>query len=237
MILRRHQVTQPLNRLFDRYSGGTNRPVFFDVDRSYPALNELTRNYRVILRELESILERRASLPRYHELDASQYNISGRLQTHRDWKVFMLYAMGLKPASNRAQCPETCALIDRIPNLWQAFFSILDPCKSIPPHEGPYKGYLRFHLGLKIPEKNPPTIRVKDRYHTWRVGEGVLFDDSWEHEVFNESEDIRAILIVDVMRPMPALPHLANLMVKKVYLRGYRRKLRTNLAAHDQSEE
>jgi len=237
MNIRRQHVTVPLNKLFDRYIGGPNRPVFFDVEQCYPALNEITRNYPIIRQELESILARRDSLPRYHELDASQYNISGRLQTHRDWKVFMLYAMGLKPASNREQCPRTCALLDRIPNLWQAFFSILDPGKSIPPHEGPYKGYLRYHLGLKIPDKNPPTIRVKDRYHTWRAGESILFDDSWEHEVFNESEDTRAILIVDVMRPMPPLPHIANLLVKKVYLRGYRRKLRTNLAAHDQSEE
>lgn len=226
-----------MNKLFDRYIGAENRPVFFDVEESFPELDSIRRNHTILLEELEGVLERRDSLPRYHDLDSSQYNISGKLQTQRDWKVFMLYAMGLKPESNRAQCPKTCAILDQIPNLWQAFFSILDPGKSIPPHEGPYKGYLRYHLGLKIPDNNPPTIRVKDRFYTWKTGEAVLFDDSWEHEVINESEQLRAILIVDVMRPMPFIPSVANLLVKKVYLRTYRKRLRTNLDAHDQSME
>jgi aspartyl/asparaginyl beta-hydroxylase (cupin superfamily) len=226
-----------MNRLFDRHIGGPNRPVFFDVDETYPALNEVARHYEDIRRELDGVLASRESLPRYHDLDEAQYNISGRLHTHRNWKVFMLYAMGFKPESNRRQCPKTCAVLDEIPNLWQAFFSILDPRKSIPAHEGPYKGYLRYHLGLRIPDENPPSIRVKDQVHTWQEGRGVLFDDSWEHEVTNESDELRAILIVDVMRPLPFLLHSANLLVNKIYLRGYRRKLRTNLAAHDQSVE
>jgi aspartyl/asparaginyl beta-hydroxylase (cupin superfamily) len=47
-------------------------------------------------------------------------------------------------------------------------------------------------------------MRVKDRYHTWREGESLLFDDSWNHEVVNESDGIRVILIVDILRPMPS---------------------------------
>ena len=47
-------------------------------------------------------------------------------------------------------------LVAGIPNLFQAFFSILEPGKSIPAHEGPYCGYLRYHLGLIVPEESPP---------------------------------------------------------------------------------
>ena len=237
MVLRRQQVTGSMNKLFDRYIGGQNRPVFFDIEETCAALGKITSHYQEVRAELDQILAFRDKLPRYHDIDESQYNISGRLHTHREWKVFMLYAMGLKPEANRSKCPRTCSLIDEIPNLWQAFFSILEPGKSIPAHEGPYKGYLRYHLGLKIPEHQPPSIRVKDQIYTWREGEAVLFDDSWEHEVYNESDTIRAILIVDIMRPLSLLPHTANQLVKRIYLRGYRRKLRTSLAAHDQAME
>jgi aspartyl/asparaginyl beta-hydroxylase (cupin superfamily) len=213
-----------LNRFFDLYTGGKKRPVFFDIQKTYPALLALERNYPVIREELEAILPQKNAMPKYHELDVLQYHISAGGGENKDWKVFMLYAMGRKPESNRALCPRTCALLDQIPNLFEAFFSILDGGKSIPAHPGPYRGYLRYHLGLKVPEKNPPTIRVKDQYYTWKEGESILFDDSWEHEVYNHSDDVRVVLIVDVLRPLPPLPHAINRLAQPVigffYARG-----------------
>ncbi len=74
---------------------------------------------------------------------------------------------------------------------------------------GPYLGYLRYRLALKVPATDPPSIRIKDRIHTWTERGSVLFDDSWNHEVYNRSPDIRVVLIVDVMRPMsPAVPRI-----------------------------
>ena len=127
-----------------------------------------------------------------------QHYISGRFDPEKDWKVFYLYAMGEKPAANRARCPRTAALLDQVPGLFQAFFSILDGGKSIPAHAGPYRGYIRYHLGLVVPEDNPPSIRVKDQHYTWKEGESILFDDSWDHEVINKSDGDRVVLIVDV---------------------------------------
>ena len=54
-----------------------------------------------------------------------------------------------------------------------------------------------------VPDKNPPSIRLKDQVYTWKEGESVLFDDSWNHEVYNECENDRVVLIVDIRRPMP----------------------------------
>jgi aspartyl/asparaginyl beta-hydroxylase (cupin superfamily) len=116
--------------------------------------------------------------------------------------------MGEKPAANRAKCPRTSALLDEIPGLFQAFFSILEGGKSVPAHYGPYRGYLRYHLGLVVPKTNPPTLRIKDQHHTWREGESILFDDSWDHEVINNATEDRVVLIVDIRRPMP-LPFAA----------------------------
>ena len=141
--------------------------------------------------------------------------------TDKDWRVFYLYLIGEKPEANRARCPETCAALDRVPGVFQALFSILDPGKSIPSHEGPYRGYLRYHLGLIVPEQDPPQIRIKDQLYTWREGEDVLFDDTWEHEVTNHSNGRRVVLIVDIRRPMPlpltALNRFVELIMRMVY--------------------
>jgi aspartyl/asparaginyl beta-hydroxylase (cupin superfamily) len=218
-----------LNGYFDLYAGGARRPVFFDIDQVCPQLRELDRHYPVIRQELLALLPDKDRIPRYHDLDRTQYRISGN-QEGKDWKVFMLYAMGEKPEANRARCPQTSALLEKIPNLFQAFFSILDPGKSVPAHNGPYRGYLRYHLALVVPEKNPPTIRIKDQYHTWQEGKSVVFDDSWDHEVFNQSDSVRVVLIVDFLRPMPlpfdSINRLFNLLVRQVYAKKMLEKMR-----------
>ncbi len=217
-----------VNAFLDLYIGGTRRAIFFDIDKTCPELRQLDEKYETIRHEMLSILSEKESIPRYHELDKGQSNISA--ETAHDWKVFMLYAMGEKPASNRAKCPETCAVLDRIPNLFQAFFSILDPGKHVPAHCGPYRGYLRYHLGLKVPQKDQPSLRIKDQHYTWIEGESVLFDDSWDHEVKNDSDEIRVVLIVDVLRPMPFAFSFVNRMVTAaicwVYAKGLAKRLR-----------
>jgi aspartyl/asparaginyl beta-hydroxylase (cupin superfamily) len=219
----------PLNKFYDLHIGGPRRPVFFDVAATRPELLELDRNYPVIRAELLGILSEKRAIPRYHELDQMQYNISARVDPDKDWKVYPLNIMGVKPEAYCARCPRTTALLEGIPGLFEAFFSILEGGKSIPHHEGPYRGYLRYHLGLIVPEKNPPSIRLKDQVYTWKEGQSVLFDDSWDHEVYNQSEGDRVVLIVDIRRPMPqpfdAVNRLAQSMMKPIYGRHIRRRL------------
>lgn len=219
-----------VNRLFDLHTGGPRRPVFFDIDATRPELRRLDGAFPAIREELLGILPRKGQIPRYHELDRMQHYISGKVDPERDWKVFYLDAMGEKPAANRAACPRTAALLDGIPGLFQAFFSILDGGKSIPPHSGPYRGYLRYHLALVVPEVDPPSIRIKDAHYTWREGESVLFDDSWDHEVFNHSPGDRVVLIVDVRRPMPLPLAALNRAVQEVMRLAYGKQVLKKLA-------
>jgi aspartyl/asparaginyl beta-hydroxylase (cupin superfamily) len=201
-------------------AGGENRPVFFDIAKTAPSLAELDRHYPEIRAEVERLLGTGVDMPTYHDLDDRQKYISGA--SKQKWKVFMLYAMGAKPEANRQQCPKTVALLDKVPHLFQAFFSILEPGKSVPAHNGPFPGYIRYHLGLIVPATNPPKIRVKDQMYTWREGESVLFDDTWNHEVYNQSDGPRVILLVDIMRPLPTLLHAINVFYSKAVLRlGY----------------
>jgi aspartyl/asparaginyl beta-hydroxylase (cupin superfamily) len=197
-----------LNLWFRDTAGGDERPVVFDIDKTVPELRKIEGEFPEIRREFLAASEQVAVMPTFHELDPVQRYISAT--TPFDWRMFYLYAMGDVAEENAALCPRTIAVLKKIPNLFQASFSILDPGKSIPEHEGPYYGYLRYHLGIEVPTDNPPTIRIRDHVHTWKDGESVLFDDSWNHEVINNSSERRVVLIVDVLRPMPRMQHLAN---------------------------
>lgn len=226
------RLLDPMNRFLDLATGGPKRPVFFDIDATRPELRALDRNFPVIREELLGVLagSGKDAIPRYHELDAMQYDISAEVNPERSWKVFYLNAIGEKPAANVARCPRTSGLLDGIPGLFQAFFSILEGGKSVPAHEGPYRGYLRYHLGLVVPEVDPPTIRVKDQFYTWREGESILFDDSWNHEVINHCAHDRVVLIVDVRRPMPFPFAAANRLAQSVMHQVYGKEILKMLA-------
>lgn len=191
-----------LNSAFAREAGGNDRPAMFDIDTTYPALRLLDRHQDEIRAELGPVLSERHRIPRYHEVDRIQADISGEGDSSKAWRVFMLKWLAGGVEANRARCPRTAALIDEVPGVVGAFFSVLEAGKSVPAHDGPYLGYLRYHLALKVPARNPPSIRIKDHWHTWVDGQSILFDDSWNHEVSNASDEIRVVLIVDVLRPM-----------------------------------
>jgi aspartyl/asparaginyl beta-hydroxylase (cupin superfamily) len=223
------QLLIPINKFYDLHIGGSRRPVFFDIAATRPELLDLDRNHHVIREELLGILPEKRAIPRYHELDEMQYNISARVAPEKDWKVYPLDIMGVRPPAFCSRCPRTTALLDGIPGLFEAFFSILEGGKSIPAHEGPYRGYLRYHLGLLVPEQDPPSIRIKDQHYTWREGESLLFDDSWEHEVFNHCPQDRVVLIVDIRRPMPfpfgATNRVAQAIMRQLYGKEVLKKL------------
>ncbi|NCT82085.1 MAG: aspartyl/asparaginyl beta-hydroxylase domain-containing protein [Comamonadaceae bacterium] len=206
-----HAPKRAVNKLLLHYAGRDRRPVFFDIDAVCPPLRGLEQAFPQIQAECDALLAGRVNMPRYHDINRPATEISAT--TPGDWKVYMLELLGHKPAANRARCPATCAALARVPGVLQAFFSVLDPGKSIPEHDGPYLGYLRYHLGIRVPRQNPPYLRVAGQAYTWREGEAVLFDDSWPHAVFNQASEPRVVLIVDLPRPLPLLPRLVNDLV------------------------
>jgi aspartyl/asparaginyl beta-hydroxylase (cupin superfamily) len=78
-------------------------------------------------------------------------------------------------------------------------FSILKPGTRIAPHNGFLNTRLICHLPLIVPDNC--AIRVGNETRTWKTGEMMIFDDSIEHEAWNESEETRVVLIFDIWRP------------------------------------
>ena len=145
------------------------------------------------------------------------------------WKTFNLVLFGRDVPRNAARCPATVALLRRVPGMQSALFSILAPGAYIPPHNDPAKGVVRYHLALRVPRDRANCfISVAGREYCWAEGRGVLFDDAFDHWVWNDTDEERVILFVDIQRPLRgaarALQGLANLANR--YHPGVRRAIR-----------
>lgn len=120
------------------------------------------------------------------------------------WMQFTLYARGKKNAKNCAKVPKVCELLDQITPAkscvrGQIKYSLMKPGVHVWPHCGPTNCRIRAHLGLVIPEG--PKIRVADETRTWKEGQFIIIDDSFEHEVWHTGASDRLILIVDFWHP------------------------------------
>ena len=134
--------------------------------------------------------------------------------SENDWKIIPLKTTGLIIHPNLQYFNSLKNIISH-PSIHNAFFSILEPNSKIPPHIGPYKGYLRYHLGIIIPEENgkKPSIKINNIPYFWKEGEGVLFDDMFVHSVVNPTNQKRVVLFIDVIRPIDGIIGKINEMV------------------------
>lgn len=224
---------QLLERLIVRFSPHGD-PHFFDSDE-FPWTRPLEANWTVIREELDQILEHREALPNFQDISEDQTAIT----TDDNWKTYFLYGFGYKAEQNCARCPETTKLIEQVPGMKTAFFSILAPGKHIPPHRGPYKGVMRYHLGLKVPT---PTrrcrIRVGDEVRHWEEGRSLMFDDTHEHEVWNDTDGERVVLFMDVVRPLnPPMNVINELILQLIRLTPFVQNAKENQEQWEQRME
>ncbi len=159
----------------------------------------LEAEWQTIRAELDEVLAYRAVLPNFQDISVDQASITD----DDGWKTYFFFAYGFRSEANCARCPRTAALLDSIPGLTTAFFSILSPGKHIGEHRGPWRGVLRYHLALKVPEPEYETgITVGGETAHWEEGRSLLFDDGYEHQAWNDTDGVRVVLFVDVVRPL-----------------------------------
>jgi beta-hydroxylase len=202
-----NQPASRLGRLAFRFIGWMERQVrahsavgatpFFDA-ALFPWVPEIRNRWPAALAEANAVMTERDRLPAFQEISSEV----GYITRDRQWKTFMLLGYGLKSSRNLARCPATAQLLEGIPGVRTAFFSILEPGKRLPPHRGAYNGVLRLHLGLIVPHRRERCwLRVENERRYWQAGEVLIFDDALEHEVHNDTDEVRVILFVDFLRP------------------------------------
>lgn len=197
VITQGENVVRRLEFLYAQYSIVGDKTFFDPQQFSWTA--DIEPHWQEMRQEVDRILKQLDNVPNFQDVSPDQYDV-----TNDDrWKTYFLYAYGLKAEKNCDRCPETTRLIEQIPGMKTAFFSILLPHKHIPEHRGPHKGLLRYLLALKVPEpKEKCRIRVGDDFQHWQEGKSMMFDDTFPHEVWNDTDGIRVVLFLDIVRPL-----------------------------------
>lgn len=180
---------------------------------TYSWLQEIESCHEAIRAEMIQIYEKNI-IPAVQQVNN---NVSSYSDDDK-WKTFVLWVYGNKIEKNCALCPNTIAAIQKIPNFYTAFFSILEPGKQIKRHRGVYRGNTLMHLALVVPEPHTAcTFHVGDKSHHWKAGEAFVFEDSYYHHVTNTADTYRAVLIVEFRRDVPAiLMPFDNFIQKKI---------------------
>jgi len=208
------RIRRPLNRWLAGQSRVGKQP-FFD-EGQVPGISVLRENWEVIREEARSLMDDRESIPPLGDISPDHRKIA----QNRAWKSFFFNGYGYKSKPNRARCPKTAALIDQVPNVVVAFYSIFEPGTHIGAHYGVTKAMLNVHLGLLVPpESDRCEIRVRDEMRRWTPGEFLIFDETFNHEAWNESSEPRVVLFLQVMRPMKWPGRLLG----KLFLMGIKR--------------
>jgi len=179
---------------------------FFDR-ALFPWLGALEARTGEIAEELHGIMaDGDAALrPYVQQASGTPENKWTPLDGSLDWGVKFLWEYGVRDEALCARCPITASALSQIPQTEiagrapTAFFSILKPRTRIPPHSGVTNTRTIIHLPLVVPPACG--FRVGGETRAWKVGEAFAFDDTIEHEAWNDSDELRAVLIFDVWNP------------------------------------
>ena len=184
-------------------------PAIPFYDREYfewlPRLEAATAT---IQEELEVALQdgRGALEPYIQYPPGAPVNQWAKLNHSPAWSSYFLWRDGEKQEANCARCPKTTALLDGLPLAQMpgyaptAMFSVLSPHTHIPPHTGSANTRLIVHLPLVLPPDC--AFRVGNDTRSWEMGQAWVFDDTIEHEAWNNSNETRVILIFDIWNPL-----------------------------------
>jgi aspartyl/asparaginyl beta-hydroxylase (cupin superfamily) len=190
-------VTDWVEDVVARFSPLGDPPVYDPA--VFPWVAEVEAGWREVRGELDTVMRYREAMPSFQDIVKEV----GLIQQDDDWKTYFLKGVGMDCVENAARCPKTMALLEQIPGCTTAFFSILSPGKHIPSHRGAWAGVLRLHLALMVPEpREKVRIRIANEICQWEEGRCLIFDDTWNHEVWNDTEGYRVVLFVDFERPL-----------------------------------
>src|SRR6185312_8324159 len=153
-----------------------------------------------------------------------------------DWEVVFLYERGRRHDDVCAACPVTVRGIDTFPAMRTAagliYVSRMRGDTHIAAHRGPTNLRLRCHLGLQVPAGDC-AIRVGTETRQWETGRCLVFDDFFEHEAWNHTEEDRLVLIVDLWHPDLSPTEITLLEGLHGYTSAYARRLSRYWATND----
>lgn len=198
----------------------------------FPWTQLLRDDWRAIREEALAVTRNDEAVPALRKVSPDH----ARIAEDDKWRSFFLIGYGARIEENIARCPRTAAVLAQIPGLNSGFFSILRPGTHIPEHRGVTKGLMTCHLGLQVPAGGSVRMNVGPETVGWAEGETLVFDDTYHHEVWNNTNGTRIVLLVQFERPLRQPGRLvADLFLGGIRHSAFVREAQDNIALWEQS--
>jgi len=190
---------------------GNNKEIMF------PKYKIFENNHTIILKETNNIIQNIKNIPLfsnvipYNGLKISDFD----KKTNRAWRAVPLKIEGVFTSYGKQYLPNTCKIIN-IPEIRNCFISVLEGKRHIGIHKGYFKGYIRYLYCIIEPKEGYSFIYINKEKYIFKEGQGILWDDTYPHEVYNMSDDVRICLFVDVVRKFDN--KIFNAIFNKIFL-------------------
>ncbi len=171
-----------------------NEPLFYNPDE-YPEVKYILEHYPEIKKEIKDYID--------GKFDIEYKNPGAPEMTYPDsWKNIYFKNYLLKYKMGKKHFPKTHEILDRFPEITLAGITTLAPKSKLKSHCGETNAIIRCHLGLKIPGKLPELgLSVKGNAVAWEEGKVFAFNDAYQHEAWNDTNEYRYVFIFDFIRP------------------------------------
>ncbi len=171
-------------------------PTSARIDRKwFPELDIIENNWETIRDEALALYEG-GQITAKEDLPASSFYKDNR------WTSFYLKLYDNRIPSAYDLAPKTMALLDQVPTLNLALFAVLMPGKKLNKHHDPFAYTVRYSLGLSTPNADSCGLIINDFDYKWKDGDSIIFDETYLHSAYNDSDTPRIILMTDVDRPL-----------------------------------
>ena len=201
----------------------TKTPAFLDKKKYFPNYIIFEENFSLIKNEVLLLLKKTSNGKSIgftkDTFDKKENALIGQdvdEKNNRGWRVFHIKLSKHYTKNIEKTFPNLCEILNNLPEVINCSLSILDEKTYIPIHNGYYKGMLRFMLPIIVPKdyKNVFICINYEKYH-WKEGVGILWDDTFPHKVFNNTEETRIVLYMDIIRPLNGfLKNMNEILIK-----------------------
>lgn len=170
-------------------------PWLADIEAAIPDMQE----------ELHAVIARTKEFTPYVQGHPNRPRPNNPLLDDPNWGAHYFWKDGVEITENSAHCPKAMAALEAAPipiiqeRSPMALYSVLEPGTHIAPHYGMLNTRLICHIPLVLPPDC--ALRVGGETRPWKEGEALIFDDSFEHEAWNRSNQRRVILLFEIWRP------------------------------------
>ena len=184
---------------------------------------ENTNNFKKIKNEVVKYLENydNAFIDTKDSFDSetNRYIGGGNITNGKNWRISTILVGNKFSKLAEKKLPYLVSLLKKNTNIVSCAISLLPAKKAIPIHVGYFKGVLRYQLAITVPkDRKNIFICVNGEKYSWKEGEGVLFDDIYPHKVYNNTNEERVVLYMDVKRKIKnsLLSSITDLIIKLV---------------------